>query len=161
MTLLKTDIGIDNSDKALPSKMKPNRERNLLTSLWRGFRLRCPNCNYGRIFHKYLKVTDTCNTCGEDLHHQRADDAPPYFTIFIVGHIIIPLVLSVELAFKPSYLVHAALWLPSALILTLILLPIVKGGLVALQWALFMHGFGDTSSAEFNATKSTSHEITA
>ena len=54
-----------------------------------------------------MKVTDTCPHCGEALHHQRADDAPPYFTIFIVGHIMIPLVLIVERVWQPSYLVHA------------------------------------------------------
>ena len=43
----------------------------------RGFAGRCPACGEGRIFRKYLKVAESCTSCGEELHHQRADDAPP------------------------------------------------------------------------------------
>ena len=94
-----------------------------------------------------MKVVDRCGHCGEALHHQRADDAPPYFTIFIVGHIMVPLVFIVERVWQPPYLVHAALWLPMTLALTFALMPIVKGAIVGLQWALRMHGFGfDTAS---------------
>ena len=76
------------------------------------------------MFRAFLKVADTCGHCGEELHHHQADDAPPYFTIFIVGHIVVPLVLLVE-----------------KLIYALLFLPPVKGALVAYQWALRMHGF--------------------
>ncbi len=145
-------------DQSPSSETDVGRDRKLFTSLWRGFRLRCPNCDRGRIFHDYLKVAESCTNCGEDLHYHRADDAPPYFTIFIVGHIIIPLVLVVELAYRPPYLVHAVLWLPLAIVLTLILLPVVKGGIVALQWSLFMHGFGNMESDSITVTKSSSHE---
>ena len=75
------------------------------------------------------------------VHHHRADDAPAYFTIVIVGHIVVGLVLAVEMAYRPALWVHAALWLPLTVILTLVLLPSVKGALVGLQWALRMHGF--------------------
>ena len=104
-----------------------------------------------------MKVADTCPHCAEALHHQRADDAPPYFTIFIVGHIMVPLVLIVERVWHPSYLVHAALWLPLTLGLTLALMPIVKGIVVGLQWALGMHGFGFEKSNE----EEESHDQTA
>lgn len=108
----------------------------------RGSRGKCPSCGTGPLFTKFMKVAGTCGHCGEALHHQRADDAPPYFTIFIVGHILIPLVFIVERVWQPSYLVHAALWLPLTLGLTFALMPIVKGAVVGLQWALGMHGFG-------------------
>ena len=94
------------------------------------------------MFRKFMKVSNTCFHCGEELHHQRADDAPPYVTIFIVGHIMIPLVLVVERLWQPPYALHAALWLPLTLGLTLGLMPVVKGAVVGLQWALGMHGFG-------------------
>ena len=42
--------------------------------------------------------------CGEALHHHRADDAPAYFVILIVGHIVVPVVLIVETAFAPVLL---------------------------------------------------------
>ncbi|MBZ0217536.1 MAG: DUF983 domain-containing protein, partial [Fimbriimonadaceae bacterium] len=75
------------------------------------------------------------------------DDAPPYFTILIVGHVIVPLLLIVEQTWRPDLWIHAAIWLPLTVILSLTLLPIVKGALVGVQWALYMHGF-DPNSAE-------------
>lgn len=107
----------------------------------RGLLMRCPACGEGAMFARYLKVADYCPTCGEALHHHRADDAPPYFTIFIVGHIVIPLVLITERLWHPSLWLHGAIWLVVTLGLTLILMPMVKGGVVAFQWALKMHGF--------------------
>jgi len=93
--------------------------RPLLQSILRGARLKCPACGAGAIFHRYLKVSDDCPHCGEALHHQRADDAPPYFTIVIVGHVVVGLVLAVEMAYRPPLWLHAALWLPLTVILAL------------------------------------------
>ena len=115
--------------------------RPVFGSLLRGAFLRCPACGMGRIFRRYLKVADNCGTCGEALHHHRADDAPPYFVIVIVGHVVVSLVLALEMAYRPPLWLHAALWLPLTVILSLMLLPPVKGATVALQWALLMHGF--------------------
>jgi uncharacterized protein (DUF983 family) len=107
----------------------------------RGWRGRCPHCGEGRMFRAFLKVADRCPACGEELHHQRADDAPSYFVILIVGHIVVPVVFTVEVAFAPAYWVHAALWLPLTIGMSLALLQPIKGALVGLQWALRMHGF--------------------
>ena len=107
----------------------------------RGFSMRCPACGNGAMFARFLKVADKCPHCHEELHHHRADDAPPYFTIFIVGHIVIPLVLVTEKIWHPNLFVHASTWLIVTLALTLFLMPRVKGAVVAAQWALKMHGF--------------------
>ena len=115
--------------------------RPVFGALLRGAMLKCPACGIGAMFRRYLKVADACPHCGEALHHQRADDAPPYFTIVIVGHVVVSLVLAVEMAYHPPLWLHAALWLPLTVILSLVLLSSVKGALVALQWALLMHGF--------------------
>ncbi len=115
--------------------------RSIWTAMRRGAVCTCPNCGKGPIFHRYLKVADTCSNCGEALHHHRADDAPPYFTIFIVGHLVVPLTLWAERMWQPEMWVHAVLWIPLAIVLTLIMLPLVKGAVVGLQWALYMHGF--------------------
>jgi len=102
----------------------------------------CPACGRGRIFRAYLKVNDTCPHCGEELHHHRADDAPPYMTIFVVGHVVVGMLVAADKYWPDAPLwLHAALWPAVALILCLWLLPIMKGGLIAYQWALRMHGF--------------------
>lgn len=116
--------------------------RNLWEAVQRGALRRCPACGKGAMYRAYLKVADTCPSCSEALHHHRADDAPPYFTIMIVGHVLVGGILSLERALQPSIWVHFAIWLPLTVILSLILLPPIKGALVALQWALRMHGFG-------------------
>jgi uncharacterized protein (DUF983 family) len=125
---------IDNGDA-------PRAQRDVWRSLRRGFAQRCPGCGTGRLFSRYLKVADRCPHCGEELHHQRADDAPAYFTIAIVGHVIVGGVLWMERAFSPSGWLQAAVWLPLTLVSTLWLLSRIKGALVGLQWALRMHGF--------------------
>jgi len=116
-------------------------DRSILQSLLRGAHLTCPACGTGAMFKSYLKVSDHCPACAEALHHHRADDAPPYFTIVIVGHIVVGLVLAVEMAYRPPLWLHAALWLPLTVLLALAILPPIKGALVGLQWALLMHGF--------------------
>lgn len=116
-------------------------------AMWRGFRKRCPRCGKGKLFGGYLTANTACPACGEELHHQRADDAPPYFTIFVVGHIVIPLMLVVEKLWHPELWVHYALWLPLTLLLTFVLLPRLKGATIGLQWALRMHGFAGPEAA--------------
>ena len=70
-------------------------DRPVLQSMLRGAKHKCPACGVGALYWRFLKVSDTCPHCGEELHHHRADDAPPYFTVVIVGHIVVALVLFV------------------------------------------------------------------
>jgi uncharacterized protein (DUF983 family) len=122
--------------------------RSVLTSMLRGAKLTCPSCGRGAMYRRYLKVSDECPSCGEELHHHRADDAPPYFTIVIVGHVVVSLLLAVEIAYRPPLWLHAAIWLPLTVLLALMLLPPIKGALVGLQWALLMHGFDPNAEEE-------------
>ena len=124
-------------------KERLDTPRNAWAAIGKGLRGRCPACGEGRLFRSYLKVNDLCPKCGEEFFHQRADDAPPYLTIFVVGHIVGSLMLLTE-EFWPDAPIwlHAMIWPTLALILSLWLLPIMKGGFIAYQWALRMHGFG-------------------
>jgi uncharacterized protein (DUF983 family) len=117
-------------------------KRPLWRALRRGFTRRCPACGTGGLFVGYTRVASACASCGEDLSHHRADDAPPYFTMLLVGHVVVPLVLLVETNFALSTWEQLAIWLPATLFLSLALLPRIKGATIALQWANRMHGFG-------------------
>lgn len=117
-------------------------ERRLGPALRRGFRRVCPACGTGGIYRGFLKIAGECPACGEALHHHRADDAPAYFTILIVGHIVVPLLLMLEKWAAPAEWVHMSIWLPATVLLSLWFLPRIKGALVGLQWAKRMHGFG-------------------
>lgn len=121
-----------------PTRKPP---RPVWRSILRGAACKCPSCGKGPLFSGFLSTEPVCSACGEELHHQRADDAPPYFTITIVGHIIIPGMLIVEMLYRPELWVHMALWVPLTLILSFALMRPVKGALIGLQWALYMHGF--------------------
>ena len=116
-------------------------KRDLWRAMARGALCRCPNCGKGKMFRKFLKVVDRCEVCGEELHHHRADDAPAYFVIAIVGHLVVALAFIVEVAFWPPLWVSLALWLPLTVILAVALLQPIKGALVGLQWSYRMHGF--------------------
>ncbi len=116
--------------------------RSVKTAMLRGAASRCPACGQGALNRAYLKVADHCNRCGEALHHHRADDAPAYFTMLVVGHVVVGGLLGVERAWAPPTWVQLAIWLPATLVLSLALLPMIKGALIGLQWALRMHGFG-------------------
>lgn len=116
--------------------------RPIATAMLRGARQKCPACGTHNLFTRYLKVADACPGCATELHHHRADDAPPYFTILVVGHLVVGGILAFEMAVAPQAWVHALIWLPLTLALCLVLLPRFKGILVGLQWALRMHGFG-------------------
>jgi uncharacterized protein (DUF983 family) len=129
----------------VPVAIETASKRSWKQAMARGFMCRCPSCGHGPMFRAFLKVADTCPSCGEVLHHHRADDAPPYFTMMIVGHIVVPAVLIAEKIWRPELWLHAAIWLPATLILTFALMPSVKGSIVGLQWANRMHGFGDPS----------------
>jgi uncharacterized protein (DUF983 family) len=107
-----------------------------------GFLKRCPECGNGHIFQGYSKVRPVCEHCGLELHHQRADDAPAYFTILITGHVVVGSFVTVEAIAHPPTWVHMMIWIPLTIVMSLFLLPRVKGALIALQWALRMHGFG-------------------
>jgi uncharacterized protein (DUF983 family) len=110
--------------------------RVVLTGLKRGARGRCPNCGHGKLFRSYLQIRSTCEVCAHDNAQYPADDAPPYFTILIVGHLVVaPLLVFRFIWTWPPGLVLAIL-LPMLTALILIFLPIVKGAVVGVLWAL-------------------------
>lgn len=122
-------------------------------AIWRGFRMRCPHCGSGRLFGRFLKVADRCPVCGEELFHHRADDFPAYIVIVIVGHLVVPSILAVEVAYRPPLWLHFAIWVPLIIISALALLQPVKGAIVGLQWQLGMHGFEHSKQRRLTAVR--------
>ena len=122
--------------------------RSLFKGIGRGLRKNCPACGSARLFSGYVKTVDSCSACHLDISGHRADDAPPYLTIMIVGHILIPLALAYKQIFDPPLGLQFAIFLPLMIISTFWLLPIMKGAMIGLQWANRMHGFGDGDLAD-------------
>lgn len=124
-------------------------ERALKPAILRGAMRRCPCCGKGQLFDGYLTVREQCDSCGEALHHQRADDGPAYLTILLVSHLGAPLLLAIYMLYRPSPMSMLIGFGLGAVVLSLALLPVIKGGFVGFQWARRMHGFGsDPMTAE-------------
>lgn len=117
-------------------------ERPLRQAMLRGALGRCPACGQGRLFKGYLTVNASCAHCGEEFHHQRADDGPAYLTILLVSHLGAPLLLAVYMMYRPSAMSMLIGFSLGAIVLSLGLLPRIKGGFIGFQWARRMHGFG-------------------
>lgn len=122
-------------------------ERATGLAMRRGAAGRCPACGEKGMFSSYLKVRDACPACDEALHHQRADDGPAYMTIVIVSHILTPILLAMYIAWRPSVASMLIGFLGAAIVMSLVMLPMIKGAFVGLQWARRMHGFGDGDAA--------------
>ncbi len=108
----------------------------LSTQIGRGLAGRCPACGEGKIFAGYLRVVPACAHCGAPLGMLRSDDAPPYLTILIVGHIVVGLLLIMEQNFSLSLWTEAEILLPLTLVLALGLLRPIKGATVGLMLRL-------------------------
>lgn len=117
-------------------------ERELKPALRRGWKQRCPKCGSGPIFDGYLKVRHDCPVCNQALYHHRADDGPAWATMLIAGHLMAPLMIIMFETFRPDPLVMVAIIVIPFVLLCLWLLPRIKGGFIAFQWAKRMHGFG-------------------
>ncbi|ESY75156.1 hypothetical protein X740_31240 [Mesorhizobium sp. LNHC221B00] len=113
----------------------------------RGLLGRCPNCGEGKLFRGFTKTVDACSVCGEEIHHHRADDLPAYLVIVIVGHIILGAFMGVEATSTLSTWQHIVIWVPLTILLSVALLQPVKGAVIGLQWAFYMHGFGGEKDA--------------
>lgn len=118
------------------------QQRSVWDGLRRGFFGHCPNCGAGKLFRAYLKVVPACPSCGHALEQYRADDGPAYFTILIVGHLMVaPLLLS-EAIYTWPLMPLLVLFASGIVTSTLALLPRVKGAFVGVQWAI-----GDSGGA--------------
>ena len=106
---------------------------SLATAMGRGLMGRCPACGKGRLFDGFLRVVAQCTNCGAPLGLARADDAPPYFTILIVGHIVIPAMLIMQKMSDPPTWLLSVIFVPLTIMLALGLLRPVKGATVGLM----------------------------
>jgi uncharacterized protein (DUF983 family) len=99
-----------------------------------GIRCRCPRCGGGKLFAGYLTLAPRCEACGLDYAFADSGDGPAVFVILFGGLIAMIAVLIVELVWRPSYWVHAAVGIPVVLAATLLPLRLIKSLLIALQF---------------------------
>jgi uncharacterized protein (DUF983 family) len=100
----------------------------------RGLRGHCPHCGEGRLFQGFLKLRPACDRCGLDFNFADAGDGPAVFVILLGGAVVVAAALITEVVYQPPYWLHAMLWLPLILLVTLAPLRPIKGLLIALQY---------------------------
>jgi uncharacterized protein (DUF983 family) len=110
----------------------------LFTAMGRGLRGCCPACGKGWLFAGFLRVAPECGNCHAPLGLARADDAPPYFTILIVGHIVIPAMLIMQKTSDPPAWLLSGIFIPLTIVLALGLIRPVKGATVGLMLSFNM-----------------------
>ena len=104
-----------------------------------GLACRCPRCGEGKLFAGYLKLAPACARCGLDYAFADSGDGPAVFVIFLVAPLVIILALVVGALWPVPPWMHLVLWIPTTIILSLLLLPPFKGVLVNLQFSNDAH----------------------
>ena len=115
----------------------------LKQSIFRGVAGHCPACGKGALFWRYLKVNGRCEACDTDLARYPADDGPAYVTIMLIGHLVVAPMLVFTIVWRSNPLIALPIILTSLALLTLAVLPRIKGGWVGLMYAL---GVKDTDA---------------
>jgi uncharacterized protein (DUF983 family) len=95
---------------------------------------RCPRCRQGKMFSGLLTLRKKCEGCGLDYSFADAGDGPAIFVILLSGFIVVGAALIVEVKYQPPFWLHAVLWLPLILLVTLAPLRMIKGLLISLQY---------------------------
>jgi uncharacterized protein (DUF983 family) len=106
----------------------------LSASILAGLACVCPRCGKGKLFQGFLTLRPRCEACGLDYGFADSGDGPAVFIMFFAGFIVVAAALVTEVVYKPPFWVHAVLWLPLVLIVTIAPLRPMKGLMIALQY---------------------------
>jgi uncharacterized protein (DUF983 family) len=112
-----------------------------------GLRCKCPRCGLGALFDGYLSVAARCGNCGLDLSKQDSGDGPAIFVIFILGIVVVPLMLIIEVKLEPPVWFHFMVWPIVVVGGALALLRPLKGLMIALQ---FKHKASEGGSIDYD-----------
>lgn len=129
------DSSSDAAGDTSPQGAIPRSAPNLWLGLGRGISRKCPACGQGPLFSGYLAVIPTCQVCANDNEQYPSDDFAPYVTIFLVLHLMIPLLFAADRTWDMSVVFESALAIPIFLIATLALLPFAKGAVIGFAWS--------------------------
>jgi uncharacterized protein (DUF983 family) len=111
-----------------------NQESRGASPYLAGLMCRCPRCGMGKLFAGFLTLAPKCERCGLDYSFADAGDGPAVFVILFAGLIVATAAVVVEFVWRPPYWLHAVLWIPTILVISLGLLRPLKGLLIALQY---------------------------
>ncbi len=108
-----------------------------------GLRCRCPRCGRGPLYSGVLTVAARCSVCDLDLSANDAGDGPAVFVILILGILVVPLALWLEVSMTPPTWVHLVVWPPVILSLAVLMLRLMKATLVAIHFKNLRHEYDE------------------
>ena len=114
-----------------PPPTPPASGRGVIEVALRGL---CPRCGNRTLFAGIVSFAPRCRACGLDFAGFNVGDGPAAFLILIVGAIVTGAAVALELAVEPPFWIHFLLWLPLTAVLTIGLLRLAKGALLALEY---------------------------
>jgi uncharacterized protein (DUF983 family) len=79
----------------------------------------CPRCQQSSIFQGLLGFKDSCTSCHLPLANRDIGDGAVFLVITFIGFLITLMSAVVELKYTPPLWVHAALWFPLTIVLSL------------------------------------------
>lgn len=86
------------------------------------------------MFRGFLDVVEECPVCGLKYDFTDSGDGPAVFIILIVGFVVVGLALVVEVMWSWPYWLHAVVWVPLVLGLSIGLLRPLKGWFIGVQY---------------------------
>ena len=109
-------------------------EVSLALAMRRGFLGKCPSCGRAALFRSYLQQIESCPVCGAEFGRIRADDAAPWLTLIVVGHLFLPLIFIVNLAALLPFWIGVTCWAAFFCGVALVVLPRAKGLFIGMLW---------------------------
>lgn len=94
----------------------------------------CPRCGSSTLFATFLRFEPRCRACGLDFSGFNVGDGPAAFLTLIIGTLVTILAIALELSVAPPLWVHALIWVPLTLLLTVASLRFAKAALIALEY---------------------------
>jgi len=113
---------------------------NLKTAARRALLGCSPCCGKGKLMRSYLKQVENCAACGESFGQICADDAAPWLTIILVGHVFLPFAFMINLDWMPAWTALLSLSVLFAGI-SLVILPRAKMLFIAILWQTRAPGY--------------------
>jgi uncharacterized protein (DUF983 family) len=96
---------------------------------------RCPRCGQGRLFAGPIAIASCCSVCGLDFAKFDTGDGFVVPILMVLGFIIAGGAIWLDLTFRPPLWVHALVWVPTTIVLALLMTRYLKSFLAAQQFA--------------------------
>ena len=97
---------------------------------------RCPRCGEGSLYRNILTIREECSECGLSFREHDIGDGPAFFTITLLGFVVVGGMVAVEEIWRPDYWAHAVFVLAAMAVLTPLSLRFFKSYLIALKYKL-------------------------